>query len=125
MRHRALVLLQRLLCFLAAGLCYAVFCTVTGLALPCPFHLVTGLQCPGCGVTRMCLALLRLDFSAAWQANPGLLLLCPVLLLLFARLSVQYLRTGDWRPSRRVSLLIWAILIYLLVYSVLRNLPFF
>ena len=35
---------------LAAGLGYALWVRLTGLALPCPFRAVTGLLCPGCGV---------------------------------------------------------------------------
>ena len=51
---------------------------VVGRGLYCPFWKFTGLLCPGCGVTRMCLALLRLDLAGAWRANPALLLALPV-----------------------------------------------
>lgn len=122
MRTRGLHLARYLLLLLVAGLGYAAFCSFTGLAVPCPFHLLTGLLCPGCGVTRMCLALLRLDFSAAWSYNPGLLLLSPVLLALLATLAGRYLRTGERRPTRTQSIALWGIVGYLLVYGVLRNL---
>ena len=57
---------------LGVGFAYLIFVSLTGLGIPCPFHAVTGLHCPGCGVTRMCVALARLDFAAAWDANaPG------------------------------------------------------
>ncbi len=36
----------------------------------CPFKALTGLPCPGCGMTHAFLALGRLDFSGAWGANP-------------------------------------------------------
>lgn len=36
----------------------------------CPFKALTGLPCPGCGMTHAFLALGRLDFSGAWNANP-------------------------------------------------------
>lgn len=36
----------------------------------CPVVLVTGLPCPGCGMTRACLCLLHLDFAGAWQMHP-------------------------------------------------------
>lgn len=41
-----------------------------GIAIPCLFYQLTGLQCPGCGNTRAALSLLRLDFSAAFNYNP-------------------------------------------------------
>lgn len=57
----------------------AIFGLVYLLGVPCVFHSVTGLQCPGCGVTHMILALLRLDFSAAWGHNPYIMVAGPIL----------------------------------------------
>ena len=37
-----------------------------GLGLPCPLLLLTGLQCPACGLTRAAAALLHGDFAAAF-----------------------------------------------------------
>ena len=67
---------------LAGIFLYIVFAEWTGLSLPCPFHWLTGLQCPGCGATRMCAAVLHGQWDSAWQANPMLLGSLPVLLLL-------------------------------------------
>ncbi len=36
----------------------------------CPMALITGLPCPGCGLTRAGLALLRFHFAEAWQMHP-------------------------------------------------------
>ena len=42
-----------------------------GLSLvPCPFFAMTGVGCPGCGMTRACLALTQGDFAAAWGFHP-------------------------------------------------------
>ncbi len=43
----------------------AVYCLIG-----CPFRFFFGICCPGCGMTRAILALLRLDFSNAWDAHP-------------------------------------------------------
>lgn len=51
----------------------------------CGFQHVTGLPCPLCGGTRACAALADGNFLAAWQLNPGLM----VLLALAAAHSVQ------------------------------------
>ena len=42
-----------------------------GVALvPCPFRAVTGIRCPGCGMTRSCLALVQGVFISAWTLHP-------------------------------------------------------
>jgi len=38
--------------------------------MPCPFLQVTGLPCPGCGMTRSTFAALRGDFPEVWRTNP-------------------------------------------------------
>ena len=51
----------------------------------CGFRHLTGVPCPLCGGTRACAALAEGNFVAAWQLNPGLM----VLLALAAAHSVQ------------------------------------
>ncbi|OUN07593.1 hypothetical protein B5G43_04480 [Flavonifractor sp. An92] len=121
MRRRLFRVLRGLGIVLLLGLGYALWGSVTGLWLPCPFHALTGLECPGCGVTRMCLALLRLDFAAAWAANPGLLLLSPLILGLVGWQAMDYVRTGDRRPGRGQRLLGWTLVILVVGYGILRN----
>ena len=95
---------------------------LTGLSIPCPVHALTGLLCPGCGVTRMCMALLALDFPAAWSANPVLLLLLPVLAALLVRLGLRYVKTGRSALSRVESALVWGMIAVLLFWGAARNL---
>ena len=38
--------------------------------IPCVFHLLTDLVCPGCGMTRACIALVHGQFGAAWSYHP-------------------------------------------------------
>ena len=107
---------------LAAGLGYALWVRLTGLALPCPFRAVTGLLCPGCGVTRLCLALLRGDWAAAWRANPVLLLLLPVLAVLIVRMAVRYVQAGRTAGPDWENALIWAMTGLLVAWGAARNL---
>lgn len=115
-------LLLRAGLILVIGLAYAVFVGRIGLSVPCPIHALTGLLCPGCGVTRMCMALLRLDFAAAWDANPVLLLLLPVLAAVLARQAARYVKSGRSSLSRGESALVWGMVAVLLLWGVARNL---
>ena len=53
----------------------------------CPFYVLTGLQCPGCGTLRGLHALMHLHFSDAWRYNPAMIVSIPVigLFLVFPR----------------------------------------
>lgn len=114
-------LLTGLLLVAAVGIGYALWVNLTHLSIPCPFHAITGLQCPGCGVTRMCLALLRLDVSGAWKANPVLLLLLPLLGGLLGYRAVVYVRRGSV-PTARGETLVWSgMAVVLLLWGVWRN----
>lgn len=106
---------------LTAGLAYAVFVNVTGVAIPCVFRLITGLQCPGCGVSRMCLSLLRLDFRAAWQANPALMALSPLGVIVAVDIALRYVKTGKALPCKLTNLMMVFMIGVLLVFGVARN----
>ncbi len=38
--------------------------------IPCVLHAVTDVPCPGCGMTRACLALIHGHFADAWRYHP-------------------------------------------------------
>ncbi len=107
---------------LTFGLLYALFVHFTGLAVPCLFREITGLECPGCGVTRMCISLLRLDIFAAWRANSVLLLSLPVFVTLFVRFALRYVKTGSVKSTKAEGIVCWILIAIFLVWGVLRNL---
>lgn len=105
---------------LALGLAYAAFASATGLLIPCPFRTVTGWKCPGCGVSHLCLALLRLDFAAAWAANPGLFCALPVLVVLLGTEVRRYVSGAA--AFRWEGPLAWGLVIWLILWGIVRNL---
>ena len=50
--------------------------------LPCIFKGVTGIPCPGCGMTRAGLAILQGEFSTAWRYHPFSFLLIGLSILI-------------------------------------------
>jgi hypothetical protein len=66
------------------GAGYGLLCLAGGEWFRCPFRALTGLPCPGCGMTGACAAALRGDWRAVWQLNP----FGPVFLLFWAVVGV-------------------------------------
>ena len=111
---------------LAGGLFYLYFFNpVTMKAYPtCIFHRVTGLHCPGCGSTRAVHSALHGDFRKALAYNPAIVLLLAA--AVGAGLYYGYLYFARRRkalPSLSAKLG-KALIVALLVYWLLRNLPF-
>ena len=107
---------------LAVGILYAAFVGVTGMGIPCVFRLITGFKCPGCGVSHMCMSLLRLDFKSAWRANPAIMALLPLGAAVAADMTVRYVRNGTSRPDRFSNAAMIFMLVVLLAFGVVRNL---
>ena len=123
MNDRLYQVLKKGAVILAVGCAYCVWLALTGIGIPCVFHLVTGLKCPGCGVSRMLVALFRLDFRAAFEYNAVLLCMLPLLLALLTVSSVRYVKTGEQKMSRLENGTVWGMVILLLIWGVIRNLP--
>ena len=118
-RLRRLTLIY--LAILAAGLLYAWLVRLVGAGIPCVFRLTTGLLCPGCGVSRMCLALLRLDFAAAWSYNPAIMALLPLGAAVAADMSLRYVISGDKQGDRFCKIAMVFMIAALLVFGIVRN----
>lgn len=77
---------------------------IVSLPLPeiCAWHRLTGLNCPGCGLTRSFIALAHGDVRRGWDFNPAGVLLFAALLAQFPYRLAQLgrLMTGRaaWRP---------------------------
>ena len=87
----------------------------------CPFHALTGLQCPGCGGTRAMYQLLHLHWTEAMRLNGLVTLLAPVALLWFALWYysvMRYDRAPDFRVPRAATLGFGAIAV---LFAVARN----
>ena len=110
--------------FLVVGV-YIVIWKLTGVGFVCPINFLTGWHCPGCGLTRMLAALLRLDLYQAFRFNPLLFVLLPAAIVLFVESRIA--RSQDRQPwVDKIPIACWIIVIVvLLIYGVIRNLPWF
>ena len=91
----------------------------------CPFRLLTGWQCPGCGSTRAFYHLLHLHPLEAFKLNPLMILTLPFIIYGLLGLTRSAL-TG--KPHRRVfipPLYMWLWLGVLIFFWIFRNTPWY
>lgn len=105
----------------AVGIAYFYIYKLLGFGIPCVFYAVIGLKCPGCGVTRMCSALLMLDFKAAFEANRCLFTLMPVFLYYAIRSVYMYIKFGKINYNKAENAVLISIIIILILFAVYRN----
>lgn len=90
----------------------------------CPFHKLTGLNCPGCGSTRAMHEMLHGHILAALRCNALVMLTLPFVMWMVARHLI-----GRWRGQQRTlefqTNWLWIFLGVTIVFTVLRNLPQF
>ena len=76
----------------------------------CPFFAITGLKCPGCGISRALHAALHCHFAEAVRVNAAL----PVLSALLVYCVLSPLRAQ--RP-----LFMWSVIAFVVFWGVARN----
>ncbi|MFI6510724.1 DUF2752 domain-containing protein [Streptosporangium sp. NPDC050855] len=110
---------------------------------PCPFLMLTGLYCPGCGGLRAVHALAHGDLPAALGFNPLVVIMIPVLAALWGRWTLRAWRGGAPDPdggrypgypgypriSRMSGISVrpvyaWSLLAVTFAFWIARNLPF-
>jgi hypothetical protein len=90
----------------------------------CQFHRLTGLNCPGCGMTRALYSLLHGNVSAALRDNALLVFALAGLAIRGAWFGVKKFHgraAGEFFPVKYL----WPLLVIALVFTLLRNLPAF
>jgi hypothetical protein len=94
-----------------------VLSPVFHLSIPCPFHALTGLYCPGCGLTRVILSLMDFDIAQAFRFNSLIFLLLPIYGLYYVLRFKGYKKYSDY--------VMIAMLVLTISFGVLRNIPMF
>lgn len=120
MRNRRKKVIRNALIILLIGALYGTFTMITGIGIPCPFHSLTGLKCPGCGTSRMFLSLFKLDIRSAFSYNQAVFCLLPVILFTMIRKIYLYIKTGSSK-DHLTDILIWIMVPSLMLFGIIRN----
>lgn len=108
------------------GITYLLWYRLTGMGIPCLFHLVTGLYCPGCGISRMFIELSKFDIYDAFRSNCFVFLLMPYGIFVWIRHLIYILRYDNFYQYKKYHRIIsYVVLIMAILFGILRNISYF
>ncbi len=110
---------------LAIGITYYLFVKIAHLGIPCIFNLITGLHCPGCGISRMFISLASFNFKAAFQYNAFVMVIGPIAAFFVLRHYIIYILKGNQKSDKLETVLLIIALILAIAFGILRNIPTF
>lgn len=91
----------------------------------CPLYTLTGLACPGCGLTRGFHALFHGDVLTALDYNALIPLFVLIFGFLFVSMVLVAVRGRGFPKWAYAPKPLFAFFVLLIVFGVLRNLPFY
>ena len=103
-------------------LIYTVLIISFDIGIPCVFYEITGLYCPGCGITRLCLSLFEGDIYQAFRYNPIIFINLPILFILFV-LNIFLKNNKNIKKITDVIIIFLATIT--IIFGVIRNIPIF
>ena len=115
----------RIAVVILTGLLYFVITSILGYGIPCPIRLITGLQCPGCGVSRMLSSIIKLNFTDAFDYHPVLFTSLPFLAIIFSDILWQYIYYGKYQLRKWENVIMIAIIVCLVAFCIIRNVIIF
>ncbi len=99
-----------------------MFVKITKIRIPCLFYTMTNYQCPGCGITRMFMALGEGNVVKAFHYNGAVLILLPFFLILTVKMMVKYIKSGTKTCSKIDSFCLITMCVILIIFNLFRNL---
>ncbi|MBN1125368.1 MAG: DUF2752 domain-containing protein [Sedimentisphaerales bacterium] len=126
MHKKRWIVLSGFFALVVGGICLFLFDPAEAGFFPvCPFHRLTGLYCSGCGSTRAIHALLHGKFLDALDMNPLMVIALPFILYGLGRQCYWWFFGKKTTARRLRAFWIWIILIVVVTYTILRNIPLY
>ena len=97
----------------------------SGFFPACPFRLLTGLNCPGCGSTRALHRLVHGDVIGAFKFNALMMVVLPFLLYSLARYTIGAIRGRPLPRHYLAPAYMWMLLAVIVGFWVVRNTRFY
>ena len=105
------------------GILIAYYCIVryTGHGIPCLFYAITGYQCPGCGITRMIMAIMKGQWRLAYHYNQYLFVTFPYLVYIIGKTLWKWFKDDNTKMGKTESVLLFFYFMGLLIFGIWRN----
>ena len=92
-----------------------------GFKIYCPFNLITGLNCPGCGNTRAAFALFRLDFKSMMYYNIFFPFEIAFLFRIYIDCAYNYIKHNDFGITAKIKWYDIVFLVLMILWTIVRN----
>lgn len=126
MKRRIFNLISILFLLILLFILYLYMINEYNFYIPCMFKKITGFYCPGCGITRCLLALLKLDFYRAFRYNILVFILLPFLIFYVLYNIYLYITNKEDKIIKKIPQKVWYILLIItIIFGVLRNTEIF
>lgn len=127
MKYRLLKCILTAAIILSVLLGYYFVRETTGISVICPFYSLTGLYCPGCGMTRMCTYLLNGEIYKAFRSNClAFILIIPIGVCILSMLwEYVFFKHISKRADKTRTYFLKFISVLLIFYWIIRNIPAF
>lgn len=105
---------------------YLILGNIFHLYVPCIFNLITGLHCPGCGVTRMLKEIIHLNFYQAFRYNMLAFIFTPIFFFLFINHIYCKIKNKKSIYQKIPNYLSVIVIVLFLIFGIIRNIfPYF
>lgn len=129
MKNRLITKVYSFSIIILLGLIYLIWINKTNIYIPCPFHFITGLKCPGCGISLMCISLFDFIFKGfkfnylktAFNANPYILIILPFLIYVLLKQNIKWIKTGIYKETKVDKIITYTLLILTVLWGIIRN----
>ena len=123
-KKRIIAVICLIISLLLISFLYYKIYSIYHIGIPCIFHRVTGLYCPGCGITRALFALISGNIKIAIHNNILIFILAPFLIYYFIKkikIWISFEKETKILPNK----LLYGLLIITLLFGILRNFELF
>ena len=123
-KKRIIVVISLAIILLLISFLYYKIYSLYHIGIPCIFFEITGLYCPGCGITRAYFSLIKLDIISALHNNLLIFIISPFLIYYCCKMIINWVNQKEEKqilPNWLCNVL----LIITLLFGILRNIDLF